>query len=370
MPPEISSAPKYLFEDVPATGTLREIAPGVQWLRMPLPMALDHINLYLLEDHDGWWIIDTGIAVGPTQELWEQIFTRDLGDKPVKAVLSTHYHPDHIGMAGWLCERWQVPFYMTQAEYLSGLSFSRMQREHFSWNSSQYLQRSGFSAAQIEKIRAHFSGFGNYIKPMPTAYRRLVDGMSLTINGLRWRIVVGRGHCPEHACLYSEALNILISGDQVIPKITSNVSVMAGEPEANPLKDWLASHERFLDTLPADALVLPAHNAPFHGLHGRLRTLIEHHEEHLLTLEEACVDAGPTALELLPVLFKRPLDENVISLALGECVAHLNYLHQRGQLARTLNGNGQYVYQSIDDTLHLRLRRNRSEIDDQPIMQV
>ena len=361
---------KYLFDDVPDAGTLREIAPGVYWLRMPLPMALDHINLYMLEDDDGWWIIDTGIGVGPTEELWEQIFANCLGDKPVKAVLSTHYHPDHIGMAGWLCERWQVPFYMTQAEYLSGLSFSRMQREHFSWNSASYLQRAGFAPEHIELAKERFSGFGAYIRPMPTAYRRLVDGASLVINGQRWRIVVGSGHCPEHACLFCETLNILISGDQVIPRITSNVSVMAGEPEANPLKDWLASHEHFLEVLPADALVLPAHNAPFFGLHVRLRHLIEHHEEHLLALEEACVDAAPTAMDLLPVLFKRPLDEHSIGLALGECIAHLNYLHQRGQLSRDINAAGQYTYRSTDDTLHLRLRRHRSEIDDQPIYQV
>ncbi len=363
---------EYLFDDVPDAGTLRQIVPGVYWLRMPLPMALDHINLYMLEDDDGWWIIDTGIGVGPTQELWEQIFASALDDKPVKAVLSTHYHPDHIGMAGWLCERWQVPFYMTQTEYLSGLSFSRMQREHFSWTSALYLQQAGLSPEQVEEARERFNGFGDYIKPMPVAYRRLVDGTSLTINGHRWRVVVGRGHCPEHACLHCDALNILISGDQVIPRITSNVSVMAGEPEANPLKDWLASHEHFLETLPADAMVLPAHNAPFTGLHARLRHLIEHHEEHLLALEEACAEAttAPTAMDLLPVLFKRPLDKYSIGLALGECIAHLNYLHQRGQLARDLNDVGQYTYRSIDDTLHLRLRRNRSEIDDQPLYQV
>jgi glyoxylase-like metal-dependent hydrolase (beta-lactamase superfamily II) len=361
---------KYLFEDVPAAGTLRQVVPGVHWLQMPLPMALDHINLYMLEDTDGWWIIDSGIGVGPTEEHWEQIFSNALGDKPVKAVLSTHYHPDHIGMAGWLCERWKVPFYMTQAEYLSGLSFSRMQREHFSWTSALYLQRAGFSPEQVEKARDSFNGFGDYIKPMPTSYRRLEDGTTLTINGLRWRVVVGRGHCPEHACLYCETLNILISGDQVIPRITSNVSVMAGEPEANPLKDWLASHEHFLEVLPADALVLPAHNAPFSGLHVRLRHLIEHHEEHLLALEEACADAAPTAVDLLPVLFKRPLDKYSIGLALGECIAHLNYLFQRGQMARDINADGQYTYRSIDDTLHLRLRRNRSDIEDQPIYQV
>jgi glyoxylase-like metal-dependent hydrolase (beta-lactamase superfamily II) len=364
------TALSYLFEDVPEPGEVRDIVPGVRWLRMPLPMALDHINLYLLEDTDGWWVIDTGIAVDPTEALWEQVFASELQGKPIKAVLATHYHPDHIGMAGWICERWRVPFYMTEVEYLSGLSFSRMQREHYSWSSGQYLQHAGFNPEQVEHASTRFGGFGDYIKPMPTAYRRMVDGSSMVINGHRWRVVVGRGHSPEHACLYCESLNLLISGDQVIPKITSNVSVMAGEPEANPLKEWLASHERLLELLPADALVLPAHNAPFYGLHVRLRHLIEHHEEHLLALEEACVDAMPTALELLPVLFKRPLDDNHIGLALGEWIAHLNFLHHRGQLERVLNEAGHYVYRSIDDTLGLRLRRHRPVADDQPPIQV
>jgi glyoxylase-like metal-dependent hydrolase (beta-lactamase superfamily II) len=367
---QVATTPQYLFDDVPDPGCLREIVPGVYWLRMPLPMALDHINLYLLEDHDGWWIVDTGIALGPTQELWEQIFSKYLKDKPIKAVVSTHYHPDHTGMAGWLCERWRVPFYMTQAEYLSGLAFSRLQKEHFSWSSGQFLQRCGYRPDQVEKARDNFSGFGDYIKPMPMGYHRLVEGSTLSINGHRWRVVIGRGHSPEHACLFSDSLNILISGDQVIPRITSNISVMGGEPEANPLKDWLNSLEHFLEVLPADALVLPAHNAPFHGLHPRLRYLIEHHEDHLLALEEACLSGQPTAMQLLPVLFKRPLDDSQIGLALGECVAHLNYLHQRGQLERSEDEHGHYGYRSVDDTLMMRLRRQQHEAEDQPPYQV
>ena len=361
---------EYLFDDVPGPGQVREIVPGVLWLRMPLPMALDHINLYLLEDHDGWWIVDTGIAIGPTQELWEQVFSEHLQDKPVKAVISTHYHPDHTGMAGWLCEKWRVPFYMTQGEYLSGLSFSRTTQDHFSWTSEQFLRRGGYNAQQIETSRQRFGGFGPYIKPMPTAYRRLVDGGALKINDRRWRVVVGKGHSPEHACLYCGALNILISGDQVIPKITSNISVMGTEPEANPLKQWFKSHDKFLESLPADALVLPAHNAPFHGLHERLRFLTEHHKDHLLALEEACLSGSPTAMDLLPVLFKRELDDSHLGLALGECIAHLNFLHQRGQLERTVDGEGRYCYQSIDSTLPLRLRKHRHEAEDQPPIQV
>jgi len=362
---------EYPFEELPDPGIPREIAPGVLWLRMPLPMALNHINLYLLEDDDGWWVVDTGVSAGPTRALWEQLFTSGaLGGKPVKAVLSTHFHPDHTGMAGWLCDEWQAPFYITQAEYLSGLVFGRMSGEHFTWTSERHYIRCGFSEQQVELQKQRYGGMGSMTTPMPAAFRRLVDGQALTIAGRRWRVVVGRGHSPEHACLYCGSLNILISGDQVIPRISSNISVGSMEPDANPLREWIHSLEQFLENLPADALVLPAHNEPFRGLHRRLRHLIEHHEEHLVALEQACLEGEPTAYELLPVLFKRELDEMQVGLALGECVAHLNYLVQRGQLARRLDDDGRYRYRSVDDTLPQRLRKHTPRGEEQPPIQV
>lgn len=348
---------RYLYDDTPQHGTTREIVPGVLWLRMPLPMSLDHINLYLIEGDDGWWVIDTGIALGATESLWETIFSNELRGKPIVAVVATHYHPDHIGMAGWLCDHWRVPLYMTQLEYLTATTIARMSKEHFTWNSAQHLQRAGYTAAQVEQVKERWGGFEGIIKPLPSAYRRLEHGTVLTIKDNHWRVVVGSGHSPEHACLYSDALNILISGDQVIPRITSNISVTGIEPEANPLKDWLKSHEQFLEQLPADALVLPAHNTPFYGLHERLRFLIDHHEDHLLALEEACAKGGKSAIDLLPVLFKRELDDHQKGMAVGECIAHLNYLHQRGQLQRAEDGQGRYCYLSTDGTLAHRLRK-------------
>ncbi|MFT5481712.1 MAG: glyoxylase-like metal-dependent hydrolase (beta-lactamase superfamily II) [Halieaceae bacterium] len=350
-----SSELRYPFSDPPEPGCVTQVAPGVLWLRMALPMALDHINLYMIETAEGWWIIDTGMKVGDTKERWDTIFERHLGGKPVIAVLCTHMHPDHCGQAGWLCERWRVPLYMTQAEYLSARNFSKLTSDDLTWTSEEFYQRAGRPDYSLEKMKESYFGFGNIVEPLPSAYRRLVDGQMLAIGDQRWRVIIGSGHSPEHACLYSDSLNVLIAGDQVIPRITSNVSVVAMEPEANPLRQWMDSHYKFLDQLPADALVLPAHNTPFYGLHNRLRTLLNHHEDHLLALEEACVEPS-TAWDLLPVLFKRKLEESQQGLALGECIAHLHLLMYRGQMHRELDSSGCYLYTSIDETLSVRAR--------------
>ncbi len=361
---------EFPFAEVPAAGELIQVAEGVHWLRMPLPMALDHINLYLIEDEDGWWVIDSGMDVGPTRDHWEQIFEHHLQGKPVKAVVATHWHPDHTGLAGWLCDRWRVPFYATQGEYLTGLVFFRASSDDFGWTNEQHQLRSGRGQAGIESSRKNMGGMRHITHPLPTSYRRLEEGTRLTIKGRTWRVVIGKGHSPEHACLYCESLNVLISGDQVIPRITSNISVSGHEPEGNPLKAWLASLEHFLEVLPADALVLPAHNTPFFGLHARLRYLIEHHEDHLIALEEACLAQPSSAVELLPVLFQRELDEQHIGLAVGECIAHLNYLYHRGQLERHVDEQGCFRYRSVDDTLPLRLRKQRHRAETSEPIQV
>lgn len=361
---------RYLFEDIPEPGRLREISPRVYWLRMPLPLALDHINLYLLEEDDGWWVVDTGMGLEPTRRLWERALAEQMGGKPIKAVVATHHHPDHIGMVGWLCDRFRAPFYMTRDEYFTGLAFVRLRDGDLTWTFDEHMHRVGCSTEQAQATRRQMGGFREYSMPMPSSYRRLQEGDSLRVDGHSWRVLVGRGHSPEHACLYSESHNILISGDQVIPRISTNVSVTGVEPEANPLKDWLYSLERFLDLLPEDVLVLPAHNEPFFGLHQRLRQLCEHHEEHLLALEQACAERASSVLELLPVLFRQELTEQQTQMAVGECLAHLNYLLHRGQLSRQIDASGIYRFRSIDESLPQRLRQRRPEPDDAPPIQV
>ena len=329
------------------------VAPGVKWVRMPLPMALNHINLYLLDSGDGWWIVDSGLGDETTREQWERVFETQLEGRPVRALLCTHMHPDHTGQAGWLCQRWKIPLHMTQTEYLSArvfgmLSHQEMSRRHI----LRFFHRAGLgtdyapmapSESRDNRSQSAFRGGFSQTYPMPPFFRRLRDGQTLKIGETRWEVMVGSGHSPEHACLFDAERRILLSGDQIIPRITPNVSVSPMEPEGNPLADWFSSLPRF-GALPEDTLALPAHNTPFYGLRERVDYLLSHHEKHLETLLENCAEPR-RAVDLLPVLFKRPLEGQQMFLALGECIAHLHMLRARDQLVRTRDAEGVYFYQ-------------------------
>jgi len=359
---------QYPFDTIPAPGEFLEVRPGVRWVRMPMPMALDHINLYLLEDDDGWWAVDTGMRGESTRRNWESVLASPaLGGKPVKAVVCTHCHPDHIGQAGWLSEQWHARLYMTGAEYFMGRVFCSPLNEGPLWEALDFYARAGAPQEFLDRMGKGGRGFSSMAEPMPRSFHRLVDGDALRIGGHRWEVVTGRGHSPEHLCLLDRDRGLFLSGDQVIPIITSNVSVMAIEPEANPLADWLDSHRRFLDRVPDDVLVLPAHNTPFRGLHARLRHLIWHHEDHLRALEGACIEAR-TAVELLPVIFKRPLGVEQFSLAIGELLAHLHQLMADGRLVRQAGDDGLDRYLATDPSRAARLREGAEEVVEDTLM--
>lgn len=359
---------QYPHAEPPANGAVMQVAPGVLWLRMPLPLALDHINLYLLRDDDGWIVVDTGIGLGATRKLWLQVIENELEGLPIRGVICTHMHPDHIGQAGWLCDEFKVPLYMSRAEYFGGRTLTSMP-SGLSWTAEQYMFRVGSTAERIERARNSDMSMSSIVTPLPMAYRRLRAGDALSIGDNDWQVIVGEGHSPEHVSLYSEALNVLLSGDQIIPRITPNISVMPMEPEANPLGDWLRDLPQFFD-LPADALVLPSHNTPFYGLHLRVSKLMQHHEDHMVVLEQQCVEPK-TAVELLPSLFKRALDDSQMGMAIGECVAHLNLLLERGRMRRTLSDEGRWLYQTIDEQLAQReISGEYAEDEDDPTFMV
>ena len=357
---------EYPFPELPPPGRTVEIQPGVFWLRMPLPMALDHINVYLLEDRDGWWIVDTGIKGAKTRRLWEAVFADVLGSKPVIGLICTHMHPDHIGNAGWLSQLWKAPLWMTQTEYVMGRVLTAASDEGPTWEAVEFYRRVGMAQDFLDRISSSNPGFGSLVEPLPTSYRRVIEGDVLDIGGSLWEAVIGKGHSPEHLCLHCEARGLMLSGDQVIPRITSNISVMGIEPDANPLALWMESLERFGE-LPEKTLILPSHNTPFHGLHLRLCQLIEHHNDHLHAIEEACVEPRH-AMDLLPVLFRRNIDGQMM-LAMGECLAHLHLLMSQGRIAREVDAEGCFLFRSVDPEHIEPVDASRISMDDDLIME-
>ena len=345
-----ANAIHYPLEDtLPEIGRTIEVAPGVRWLRMPLPFALDHINLWLLRDEIdgvlGWTIVDCGIANEETQTAWEQIFATELEGLPVLRVIVTHMHPDHIGLSQWLCQKWQVPLWISMTDYLTAQWLSHKEggaaigARAGGGGSADHFQKHGLTTSEdLEKIRARSSYYSNMVPGVPRQYRRIMDGEKFQINGQEWAVIMGYGHAPEHASLFCGELKVLISGDMLLPRISTNVSVYDADPDADPLGLYLDSLDRYLP-LPDDTLVLPSHGKPFTGMKFRVARLKQHHDERLAETLAACVQPAH-AREIIPVLFRRELDIHQMTFAMGEAIAHLNYLLRRGKLHRQLCDDG------------------------------
>jgi glyoxylase-like metal-dependent hydrolase (beta-lactamase superfamily II) len=330
---------EFPFRDAPAPGTVRQVAPGVHWLRMALPFALDHINLWLLEDQGGWTMVDTGLGDGPTRALWEKIFAGAIGARPVKRVLVTHYHPDHAGNAGWLCARFGVPLWMTQAEYLTTHAVRHELGGYVPQATLALFRANGLDEARHAQMAARGNIYRRQVPEFPDSYRRIMDDERLAIGGRVWRVIAGYGHAPEHASLHCEELGLAISGDMLLPSISTNVSVWPIDPEGDPLGQFLQSIRRYRE-LAAGTLVLPSHGLPFRGAHVRVEQLEQHHAARLAELYEACAEAPRSAAEVLEVLFRRKLDTHQMFFAMGEAIAHLHYLERAGRLRRAVGGDG------------------------------
>jgi len=333
-----------LGDRLPEMGTTLQIAPGVRWVRMSLPFALDHINLWLLRDEidgrAGWTIVDCGITNDATRAAWEQVFAGELDGLPVLRVIVTHMHPDHIGLAHWLTERWQCRLWISATDYNAARMASLSTTGFGGDAAAQFFASHGLTDPQaLDKVRARANYYAGMVPQVPRQFRRLLDGATLHIGGRDWTCLVGYGHAPEHISLHCPALGLLISGDMVLPRISTNVSVYDLEPEANPLPLYLSSIER-LRALPADTLVLPSHGKPFTGLHARIDQLQAHHDERLADVVHACREAPQHAASLLPVLFKRQLDLHQTTFAMGEAVAHLHALAGMGRLRGRLEADG------------------------------
>jgi glyoxylase-like metal-dependent hydrolase (beta-lactamase superfamily II) len=340
----------YVFDDqLPASGDVLPVAAGILWVRMRLPFALDHINLWLLRDHEdsaegrreGWAIVDCGIDNDETRGAWEQVFATALQGLPVLRVICTHMHPDHIGLAHWLTARWNCRLWISATDWNAArVASTAIGDAHSGDSAADFYARNGMRDANaLAKVRARSNYYATMVKQVPAQYRRLMNGMRLRIGEHEWRCIAGYGHAPEHIALFCPALNVLISGDMVLPRISTNISVYDIEPEANPLPLYLESIAA-MRSLPADARVLPSHGKPFTGLHRRIEQLLAHHEERYAEVLQACARSPHSAADLLPVMFKRELDMHQTTFALGESVAHVHALQAQGRLRQLEGGDG------------------------------
>ena len=337
---------RFPFDTPPEPGAAVEVAEGILWLRLPLPMALDHVNVYALADADGWTLIDTGMNSRKTRDIWETVLAGPLAGKTVARVLLTHHHPDHVGLVGWFQDR-GAELLTTRTAWLYARMLTLDVQDRPSAESLQFYQRAGTSPEMLAK-RANERpfNFADMVAPMPLGFTRVEEGETLTLGGRSWRVRLGQGHALDHITLWSEVDELVIGGDQLLPGISPNIGVYPTEPEADPLTEWLEATARFVPHAREDQLVLPGHKLPFTGLPFRLQQMAENHHQALERLL-GHLHEPQTAAGCFPALYKRPIGEGEYGLALVEAVAHLNCLLRRGQVCRSLRADGAWLWQAV-----------------------
>ena len=335
---------RYPWEDPPAIGAAIEVAPGILWMRLPLPMKLDHVNIYALDEGDSWTVIDTGFDSKKGRAIWAELMAGPLQGKPISRVVVTHHHPDHIGMAGWLQSDHGAELITTRTSWLMGRMLQLDDQPVSSPETIAFYVTAGMDPALLEKRRTERPfNFADIVAPLPVGYTRIKQDDTIEMGGRTWDIHMGNGHAPEHATFWSRDDNLVIAGDQILPSISPNVGVYATEPMADPIGEWLEACERLSLLAREDHLVLGGHKLPFTGLPFRMTQLIENHHGALKRLLEY-IDTPKSAGECFSPLFKRAIGEGEYGLALVESFAHLSHLYQEGLATRTLRDDGAWVY--------------------------
>ena len=331
---------RFPFAEPPAQGEAVEVADGILWMRLPLPMKLDHVNAYALLDGDGWTIIDTGFATNKTRAIWAALLAGPLSGRPVARVLATHHHPDHIGLAGWFQRTHGAELLTSRTAWLFARMLQLDVHETVVPENLAYWRAAGMDPAMIEKRQAERPfNFADVVDPLPLGFTRLVEGQQIALGGRAWTVRFGHGHAPDHVTLWSQAGDVVIGGDQLLPGISANLGVYATEPEADPVADWMHSARALMPFATAGQLVLPGHKLPFTGLPLRLRQMVENHEGALERLLAHLAQAR-RATDCFAPLFKREIGADEYGMALVETVAHLNHLHQSGKARRWKEADG------------------------------
>lgn len=342
----ISSADLFTpWTQPPEQGAAIEVADGVLWMRLPLPMALDHVNVYALRDADGWTLVDTGFDTKKSRAIWESLLSGPLGGAPVRRVLVTHFHPDHIGLAGWFQSTYGAELITTRTSWLYARMLILDEQHLPAPEVVAHWQGGGMPEEMLRERRdSRPFNFSDVIAPLPIGFTRIRDGQEISLGGRHWTVRVGNGHAPEHATLWSADDNLVITGDQILPSISPNLGVYPTEPADDPVKDWMQSCAALATHTRPDQLALCGHKLPFTGIGLRLQQLIENHEGALARLTEH-LSTPRTAAECFTPLFKRAIGKAEFGLALDEAIAHLNHLLYSGAVTRQRRDDGAWLWQ-------------------------
>lgn len=328
----------YPWKDAPEHGQLVPVAEGIHWLRMPLPIRLNHINVYLLEDDEGLVVFDTGFNTPELRAIWDRVLGEvPLGRRP--RIFCSHYHPDHFGLVGYLCERYGFELQMAQTEWLIANLLSSKSEQQSTQMQLAYYAYNGMGDDALARHRDRGNRYHTATSGAPASYTRVAHGDTLHIGGRQWRAIAAAGHTPEQLCLHCEADSLLLSADHILPKITPNTSIFPYNPGTNPLAEFLDSFDAFA-AVGDDTLCLPCHDLPFTGVQRRIAQLVGHHEERLAELRALCLQPVH-AYELIDPMFSRELDPHQEMFALGEILAHLRLLEHRGELHCQVDGGVQ-----------------------------
>ncbi len=339
---------RYPFDKHPGSDQVVEVMPGVLWARLDLPFQLNHVNVYLLKDGDGWAMVDTGIGNDHTIATWTKLFEGPLNGAQITKVIVTHAHPDHVGQAGWMVERFNAAFYMSQVEYLQGVYHQNRRTPERLVSMRNFFKRHGMDEAITEQLLGRGQDYLKKTVPLPASYRRLANGQQLTVGERTFQIITGAGHSPDQVMLYCAEDKLFLSADQVLSKISPNVSVWAHEPDENALGSYLKSLKQLKEALPDDVLVLPGHGVPFYGVKERITQLADHHEERCQMIAAACRDGEKTSAQLVPVVFhKYKLDAHQTGFAAGELIAHVNHMLADKRLTARLDEHGVFQFRAL-----------------------